>query len=60
MVLAINGIAAAVRIASPAFEPFGKLLESAGETIKSVFEGLGSTIESIGKSVGIIGSVGMV
>jgi len=56
--LAINGIAAAVRIASPAFEPFGKLLESAGETIKSVFEGLGSTIESIGKSVkGIIGSI---
>ena len=58
VVLAINGIAAAVRIASPAFEPFGKLLESAGETIKSVFEGLGSTIESIGKSVkGIIGSI---
>lgn len=58
VVLAINGIAAAVRIASPAFEPFGKLLESAGETIRSVFEGLGSTIESIGKSVkGIIGSI---
>ena len=58
VVLAINGIAAAIRIASPAFEPFGKLLESAGKTIKSVFEGLGSTIESIGKSVkGIIGSI---
>jgi hypothetical protein len=58
VVLAINGIAAAIRIASPAFEPFGKLLESAGETIKSVFEGLGSTIESIGASVsGIIGSI---
>ena len=57
--VAINGIAFAVRIASPAFEPFGKLLESAGKTIKSVFEGLGSTIESIGNSIGtIIESVG--
>ena len=52
--LAINGIAFAIETASPAFEPFGKLLESAGKTIKSVFEGLGSTIESIGNSIGTI------
>ena len=56
--VAINGIAFAIEMASPAFEPFGKLLESAGKTIKTVFEGLGSTIESIGASVsGIIGSI---
>ena len=52
--VAINGIAFAIETASPAFEPFGKLLESAGKTIKSVFEGLGSTIESIGNSIGTI------
>jgi hypothetical protein len=52
--VAINGIAFAIEMASPAFEPFGKLLESAGKTIKSIFEGLGSTIESIGNSIGTI------
>jgi len=58
VVLAVNGIAAAVRIASPAFEPFGKLLESAGETIKTTFSGLGGFIKDIGATVeGIIGRV---
>ncbi|MEK9695738.1 MAG: hypothetical protein VW270_08230 [Candidatus Poseidoniales archaeon] len=59
VVLAINGIAFAVRIASPAFEPFGKTLESAGKTIREVFGGLGDFVKDIGGTIeGIIGSVG--
>mgnify|MGYP001303688527 FL=1 len=59
VVLAINGIAAAVRIASPAFEPFGKLVESAGKSIREVFGGLGDFVKDVGSTIeGIIGSVG--
>lgn len=59
VVLAINGIATAVRIASPAFEPFGKLVESAGKSIREVFGGLGDFVKDVGSTIeGIIGSVG--
>jgi len=59
VVLAINGIALAVRIASPAFEPFGKLVESAGKSIREVFGGLGDFVKDVGSTIeGIIGSVG--
>ena len=59
IVLAINGIAFAIRIMSPALEPFGKLLESTGEAIKTVFSGLGGFIKDIGKTIeGIISTIG--
>jgi len=59
IVLAINGIAFAIRIMSPVLEPFGKLLESTGEAIKTVFSGLGGFIKDIGKTIeGIISTIG--
>ena len=48
---AILAIATAIRIASPAFEPIGKLVESFGESIESVFTGIGTFVESTGKSI---------
>ena len=54
-------LAAALRLAGPGLESFGKLLlslapviESAGKAIKSVFEGIGVVIESIGKSISTV------
>ena len=59
VVLAINGIALAIRIMSPAFEPIGKMFISFGKTIREVFGGLGDFIKAIGKTIeGIIGAVG--
>jgi hypothetical protein len=59
VVLAINGIALAIRIMSPAFEPIGKMFISFGKTIREVFGGLGDFIKAIGKTIeGIIGSIG--
>ena len=59
VVLAVNGIALAIRIMSPAFEPIGKMFESFGKTIRTVFGGLGDFIKAIGKTIeGIIGSIG--
>ena len=59
VVLAINGIALAIRIMSPAFEPIGKMFISFGKTIREVFGGLGQFIKDIGKTIeGIIGAVG--
>ena len=59
VVLAVNGIALAIRIMSPAFEPIGKMFESFGETVKTVFEGLGGIIKSIGESIsGVITAIG--
>ena len=49
--LAINGIALALRLASPAFEPIGKLMEGFGEAINRVFSGIGSFVESTGKAI---------
>ena len=59
VVLAINGIALAIRIMKPAFEPIGKMMESFGASVKKVFNGLGDFIKKIGKSIeGIITSLG--
>ena len=59
VVLAVNGIALAIRIMSPAFEPIGKMFESFGKTVRTVFGGLGDFIKAIGKTIeGIIGSIG--
>ena len=59
VVLAVNGIALAIRIMRPAFEPIGKMFESFGETVKTVFEGLGGIIKSIGESIsGVITAIG--
>ena len=49
--LALMGIAKAFEIASPGFIPFGKMLESFGNTIKTVFTGLGDIITSIGDAI---------
>ena len=58
VVLAINGIALAIRIMSPAFEPIGKMFISFGKTIREVFGGLGDFIKDIGSTIeGIIGAV---
>ena len=58
VVLAINGIALAIRIMSPAFEPIGKMFESFGVAIRKVFGGLGDFIKDIGSTIeGIIGSI---
>jgi len=48
---AIIAISAALRIAAPAFEPIGKMMESFGATIKLVFQGIGDFVESTGKSI---------
>ena len=48
---AINGIALAIRIASPAFEPIGVLLDKFGAGVNKVFKGLGAFVESTGKSI---------
>ena len=58
VVLAVNGIAVAIRIMRPAFEPIGKMFESFGKTIREVFGGLGDFIKDIGSTIeGIIGSI---
>ena len=51
VVLAINGIALAIRLASPAFEPIGALLEKFGKGIREAFNGIGAFVESTGKSI---------
>ena len=48
---AIIAISAALRIAAPAFEPIGKMMESFGESIKRVFTGIGNFVESTGKAI---------
>ena len=48
---AINGVALAFRIMSPAFEPIGKMLESFGVALKETFTGLRETIEGIGVGI---------
>jgi len=48
---AILAISAAIRIASPAFEPIGKLMEGFGESIKRVFTGIGNFVESTGEAI---------
>ena len=59
VVLAINGIALAIRIMKPAFEPIGKMMESFGASVRKVFNGLGDFVKKIGKSIeGIITSLG--
>jgi hypothetical protein len=59
VVLAINGIALAIRIMSPAFEPIGKMFESFGNTIRTIFNGLGDTIKDIGTSIStVINAIG--
>jgi hypothetical protein len=49
--LALMGIAKAFEIASPGFIPFGKMIESFGNSIRTVFAGLGDIITSIGKAI---------
>jgi len=51
VVAAINGIALAIRLASPAFEPIGKMMDSFGASVNKVFKGIGSFVESTGKSI---------
>ena len=51
VVLAINGIALAIRIMTPAFEPIGKMMDSFGASVNKVFKGIGSFVESTGKSI---------
>ena len=51
VVAAINGIALAIRLASPAFEPIGVLLDKFGAGVNKVFKGLGAFVESTGKSI---------
>ena len=59
VVLAINGIALAIRIMKPAFEPIGKMMESFGASVRKVFNGLGDFVKKIGKSIeGIITALG--
>ena len=59
VVLAINGIAFAIRVMSPAFVPLGKMMKSFGKAVREVFGGLGDFIKDIGKTIeGIINSLG--
>jgi hypothetical protein len=62
LVLAINGIALALRIAGPGLESFGEMIksvleglapviESFGKAFKSVLEGIAAIIESVGKVI---------
>jgi len=51
VVAAINGIALAIRLASPAFEPIGVLLDKFGAGVNKIFKGLGAFVESTGKSI---------
>ena len=58
VVLAINGIALAIRIMTPAFEPIGKMMKSFGASVREVFGGLGDFVKDIGKTIeGVIGSI---
>ena len=62
---AIIAVSAALRIAAPAFEPIGKMMDSFGAAVNKVFKGLGSFVESTGKAiksviVGIGESIGKV
>ena len=65
IVIAINGIALALRIAAPGIEAFGKMMksvlegiapviESFGKAVATVFAGLGIIIESYGKAFAVI------
>jgi len=59
VVLAVNGIALAIRIMSPAFKPIGKMMKDFGESVREVFGGLGDFVKDIGKTIeGIINSLG--
>ena len=59
VVLAINGIALAIRIMTPAFEPIGKMMKSFGASVREVFGGLGDFVKDIGKTIeGIITKMG--
>ena len=51
VVLAINGIAAAIRIASPAFKPIGELLKDFGKTIREAFDGVSTFVTSTGAAI---------
>lgn len=64
LVLAINGIAFALRIAAPGIEAFGKMMksvlegvapvvESFGKAITVVLLGIGSVVESVGKAMSV-------
>ena len=62
---AIIAVSAALRIAAPAFEPIGKMMDSFGSAVNRIFKGLGSFVESTGKAiksviVGIGESIGKV
>lgn len=54
LVLAINGIAFALRIAAPGIEAFGKMMKSVLEGVAPVVEAFGKVIESVGKAVTIV------
>lgn len=67
--LSLIPLAAALRLAGPGLESFGKMVKSvlegivpvidaAGKAIKGVLEGIGSVIESVGKSIsGVVTSI---
>ena len=54
LVLAINGIAFALRIAGPGLESFGEMMKSILEGLAPVVEAFGKVIESVGKAVTIV------
>ena len=59
VVLAINGIALAIRIMEPAFAPIGKMMKDFGKSVREVFGGLGDFVKDIGATIeGIITSLG--
>lgn len=63
IVLAINGIAFAARVAAPAFEPFGKMLKSTldglAPLVSTVFNGITSFISTVGGTItGLISGIG--